>query len=57
MVVLLVYGNATEPATLVLHGYDGKTWISLADRPSQRTGAKTITAIQHALEIRTRASI
>ncbi len=29
MVILLVYGSMEEPATLVLHGNDGKTWLSL----------------------------
>ena len=29
MVVLLVYGNDKEPETLILHGSDGKTWLSL----------------------------
>ncbi len=31
MVVMLVYGTALEPATLILHGSDGQTWLSLAD--------------------------
>ena len=31
MVVLLIYGNTEEPATLILHGNDGKTWLSLTD--------------------------
>ncbi len=30
MVVLLVYGNGKEPETLILHGSDGKTWLSFA---------------------------
>lgn len=30
LVVLLVYGKRDDPATLVIHGQDGKTWISLA---------------------------
>jgi hypothetical protein len=29
MVVLLIYGSTEEPATLVLHGNDGKTWLSM----------------------------
>jgi hypothetical protein len=29
MVVLLIYGNMEEPTTLILHGNDGKTWISI----------------------------
>jgi hypothetical protein len=30
MVILLVYGKQNEPATLIIHGQDGKTWLSLA---------------------------
>lgn len=29
MVVLLVYGKMDEPATLILHGNDGTTWLSI----------------------------
>jgi len=30
MIVLLVYGNQVDPATLVIHGQDGRAWLSLA---------------------------
>ena len=30
LVILLVYGKQAEPATLVIHGQDGKTWLSFA---------------------------
>ena len=30
MIVVLVYGNQGDPATLVIHGQDGKTWLSLS---------------------------
>ena len=30
MIVLLVYGKQGDPATLVIHGQDGKAWLSLA---------------------------
>jgi hypothetical protein len=30
MVVLLVYGNDKEPETLILHGSNGRTWLSFA---------------------------
>jgi hypothetical protein len=30
MVVLLVYAQQEDPATLIIHGQDGKTWLSLA---------------------------
>lgn len=50
MVVLLVYGQAAEPATLILHGNDGKTWISIADPPLPQLNPDLIASIQHALE-------
>jgi len=33
--VMLVYGNGLPPASLVVHGYEGKTWFSLVDTPQQ----------------------
>jgi hypothetical protein len=51
MVVLLVYGNAAEPATLILHGNDGQTWASIASDPQQRTDAKLINSIREALKL------
>jgi hypothetical protein len=50
MIVLLVYGEATEPATLILHGSDGQTWISVTDNPLQRTDKKLMGSIRQALE-------
>jgi len=57
MVVVLVYGKAAEPATLILHGNDGQTWLSIVDDPRQRADAKLITAIQQALEIKAPATV
>lgn len=51
VIILLVYGITAEPATLTLHGHDGQTWVSLADRPSQPIGENSLTAIQRALKI------
>jgi hypothetical protein len=51
-VVLLVYGKSSEPVTLILHGNDGQTEISIADNPQQQADAKLITEIQQALEVR-----
>ncbi len=31
IVMLLVYGPDDQPATLVVHGSDGRTWLSLTD--------------------------
>ena len=50
MIVLLVYGEAPEPATLILHGNNGQTWISIADSASQRGDPKLVASIQRVLE-------
>ena len=50
MIVLLVYGETAEPATLILHGNDGKTWVSMADNALQRADSRFITNIRHVLE-------
>ncbi len=49
MVVVLVYGKAAQPATLMLHGHDGQTWISLVDRPDQAADPALVAAIRNAL--------
>lgn len=51
MVVMLVYGQAEEPVTLILHGNDGQTWLSITDDPCQRSDDQLIGAIQQALEV------
>ena len=50
MVVLLVYASAAEPATLILHGNDGQTWLSTVESPNQKTNARRVTAIRNALQ-------
>jgi hypothetical protein len=50
LIVLLVYGEAAEPATLILHGNDGQTWVSMIDSPWQRTDKELIACIRQALE-------
>lgn len=50
MLVLLVYGDAAEPATLILHGNDGHTSLSIVDSPDQKTNSLTLTAIKRTLE-------
>ena len=65
MVVLLVYGKVadvstplnTSPATLILHGNDGQTRVSIANDPQQQTDAKLINSIRQALEIKSPVSI
>lgn len=50
MIVLLVYGDVVEPITLILHGNDGQTWISIADSASQRGDPEIVTRIRRVLE-------
>ena len=49
MVVLLVYGGAVEPETLILHGDSQRTWISLADTVPQNRDLLLQITIQKAL--------
>ena len=57
MVVLLVYANAAEPATLILHGNDGQTWLLLAEHPDQPVSKDAILGIRQALELQASAGI
>ena len=57
MVVLLVYGKASEPLTLILHGHDEQTWFSIAENPLHGADTRLITAIRQALEIKTPALV
>src|SRR5574338_1043205 len=50
MIVLLVYGEAAEPATLILHGNEGKTWVSIMDNALHRVDSRLITGIRHVLD-------
>jgi len=50
MVVLLVYGKAEEPLTLILHGNQGVTWVSFAEGTGQMGDAKLMSAVQAALK-------
>jgi len=49
MVVLLVYGADGRPATLVAHGHDGRTWLSLVEIPEQRPSPQLKESIEMAL--------
>jgi hypothetical protein len=49
MVVLLVYGTAEEPVTLILHGNGNQTWFSLADAIVQHPNTQLEAIIQQAL--------
>ena len=48
-VVFLVYGQSGAPVTLVAHGHDGQTWLSLVDTPQQPADMKLAARIAQAL--------
>ena len=50
MVILLIYGSAAEPATLILHGNDGQTWLSLVSTLTQRPDPLLRWTIEQALQ-------
>lgn len=50
MVVLLVYGESNEPATLLLHGNKGQTWVSLIEDAQLGVAPKLRKEIRGALE-------
>ena len=50
MIILLVYGEISEPATLVLHGYNGQTWVSIPESAVQQGEAKLVGRIRNVLE-------
>lgn len=49
LVILLVYGEPAEPATLVLHGNHAKTWLSIPESALLVPNTGLIGAIQKAL--------
>jgi hypothetical protein len=49
MVVLLVYSDTSQPATLILHGNDGQTWISFGDSLGPQSDTGLMQAIQQSL--------
>ena len=49
IVILLIYDQDGQPATLFAHGQDGETWISLVVAPGQRPDAALENKIKQAL--------
>lgn len=49
MVVLLVYRVDHMPATLVVHGQDRRSWLSLVNQTGQRTDCQLEGAIRRVL--------
>jgi len=52
MIILLVYGKTSEPVTLVLHGSNDQTWLSLVNTSSQRVNPTMQASIEQALQIK-----
>jgi hypothetical protein len=50
MVVLLVYGPGTQLGTIVVHGHDDETCISLLDMASQSNEERIILTLLHVTE-------
>jgi hypothetical protein len=49
LVVLLVYGSTAAPASLILHGTDGQTWISLVSTLTQQPDPLLRSTIEEAI--------
>ena len=49
MVVLLIYGKQDDPATLVIHGQDGRSWVSLAGPVGKRFNQHLEVVVRRAL--------
>lgn len=49
LVVLLVYGRDAGPATLVIHGQDSKTWISIATPVETGSRQNLESSVRHIL--------
>ncbi len=49
MIVLLVYDQQDDPVTLVIHGQDGKTWLSLATPVRTRSRQSLESSVRNVL--------
>ncbi len=49
MIVLMIYQKENDPVTLIIHGQDGRTWLSLANPTGQRANQHLEAAIRRAL--------
>jgi hypothetical protein len=50
MVVLLVYGKAEDPVSLILHGSDGQTWLTIAENARGKSDTTLAAEIKQVLE-------
>lgn len=49
MVVLLIYGKQDDPATLVIHGQEHRSWVSVAGPVGKRSSQHFEITIRHTL--------
>lgn len=49
--VLLVNGQAHMPVSLIVHGHDDRTWISLADSPEGDAVSELVAQIMQTLAV------
>ncbi len=49
MIILLVYGKRDDPASLIIHGQDRRTWLSLANPAGQHADPHLEASIRRAL--------
>ena len=49
MVVVLVYRKQEDPATLIIHGQENRSWVSMAAPLDRRTNKQLEIAIRHIL--------
>jgi hypothetical protein len=49
MVVLLVYRKQEDPATLIIHGQESRSWVSMAAPVNRRTNQQLEIAIRRVL--------
>jgi hypothetical protein len=49
MIVLLIYSVQDIPVTLVCHGHDGWTHLSLVDNPGQKVSQESVSIIKEIL--------
>jgi hypothetical protein len=49
MVVLLIYGKQDDPATLVIHGQERRSWVSVASPVGKRSSQNFESSIRRIL--------
>jgi hypothetical protein len=49
LVIILIYGHAPRPATLIAHGHEGKTWFSFVNSFPQHTSQHLETLLLRTL--------